>query len=272
MNIDSIEISKKIRKIILETALKAGAKSAHIGGALSIVDILSVMYSKPFLKFQPKNPRWEKRDRLILSKGHCCLAYYALLNLMGFITKEDLELFEADGAILLGHPVRNMDKGIEFSTGSLGMGISIAIGVAISSKLTKNDYNVFAIVGDGETNEGSVWEAIMSAPNLNVNNLTMIIDKNNFQQTGKTNEIMRNDNFETKLKGFGWDVYEIDGHNHKEIECALNEKTKNPKAIIANTLKGKGFSFSENNNNWHHSVLSKKIFDDAIEELDKNDN
>jgi len=269
---NSLEISKKIRKIILETALKAGAKSAHIGGALSIVDILSVMYSKSFLKFQPSNPMWEKRDRLILSKGHCCLAYYALLNLMGYVTQEDLDLFETDGAVLLGHPVRNIEKGIEFSTGSLGMGISIAIGVAISSKLTLNDFNVFAIVGDGETNEGSVWESIMSAPNLNVDNLTMIIDKNNFQQTGKTNEIMKNDNFSTKLKGFGWNVIEIDGHNHNEIEKAFKEKTQKPKAIIANTTKGKGFSFSENNNNWHHSVLSKKIYEEAVEELDKNDN
>ena len=268
----SVEISKKIRKIVLETALKAGAKSAHIGGALSIADVYAVMYSKSFLKFDNNNPIWENRDRLIVSKGHSCLAYYALLHLMGFVNKDDLDNFESDGAVLLGHPVKNMSKGIEFSTGSLGIGISIAIGVAISIKKKSNNSKVFAIVGDGETNEGSVWEAIMSAPNLKVNNLTVIIDKNNLQQTGQTSKIMKNENLAKKLENFGWKTFDIDGHNHMQIEEALKYESETPKAIIANTTKGKGFSFSEDNNAWHHSVLSKKIFDEAIKEVDDNGN
>ena len=267
MKKDSILCSKELRKIILDTALQAGAKSAHLGGALSIVDVISVLYSKSFLKFDSKNPKSPERDRLILSKGHCCLAYYALLNLMGFICKDDLSQFESDGAILLGHPVKNLEKGIEFSTGSLGMGISIAIGICLAAKLNSKNFHVFSIIGDGEANEGSVWEAIMAAPNFNINNLTIILDKNNYQQTGSTLDIMNNDNFYEKFKSFGWQAYDIDGHNHAEIEKALKEKSNKPKAIIANTIKGKGFSFSENNNNWHHSVLTKKIYDEAILEL-----
>jgi transketolase len=269
-NIDQISI--KIKKIILDTAYKAGNKSAHIGGALSLSDIFAVMFASKSLNFKPNDPLWADRDRVILSKGHSCLAYYALLNLMGFISEQDLELFECDGADLLGHPVKNTSKGIEFSTGSLGMGISISVGIAISAKLKSKNFKVYSILGDGELNEGSVWEALMCASKFQLKNLIFIIDKNNYQQTGSTKSIMINENLKKKLSSFDLDVIDIDGHNYKEIENALSFINSKPKIIIANTIKGKGFSFAENNNSWHHSVITDKIYNEAIKQLDFNEN
>ena len=221
------------------------------------------------MKIDKKNALWENRDRFILSKGHACLAYYAALCEIGYISKDELKTFEKDGTNLLGHPVRNMNLGIEFSNGSLGMGLSLGIGVAIASKKKKKNNNVYIILGDGECNEGSVWEAAMSAPNFKLDNLYVIIDKNNYQQTGSNNEIMSVDILKDKWNSFGWHTTEIDGHNIEEIFNTFknfNDKEK-PKAIIANTIKGKGFSFSENNNQWHHSVLTKSLFEKAMKEL-----
>ena len=154
------------------------------------------------------------------------------------------------------------------------MGLSLGIGIALSAKKRDKDFNVYVVVGDGECNEGSVWEAAMAAPNFDLDNLYVIIDKNNFQQTGSNQQIMNLDNLKSKWESFNWHTEEVDGHNIKDLLSTFNKckEIQKPKAIVANTIKGKGFSFSENNNNWHHSVLSKKIFDDAIEELDKNDN
>lgn len=266
MENNSLMFSNKLRKKILDTAYHAGAKSAHIGGALSLADIISVLYSKGFIKYS-KNPKWADRDRFILSKGHACLAYYALLYLLNYLDEKDLELFETDGAALLGHPIMNLDKGIEFSTGSLGMGLSIGIGQAIAALRKKKDYQIYVIMGDGETNEGSVWEAAMAAPNFKLKNLNIIVDKNNYQQTGSTEIIMKNDNLSKKFLSFGWEVIEIDGHNHSELEKAFNHKSNSPKAVIANTIKGKGFTFSENNNSWHHAILTKSVYEEALKEI-----
>ena len=215
----------------------------------------------------------EQRDRFILSKGHACLAYYASLNLMGFISDDELKTFEKDNSSLAGHPVKNKELGIDFSNGSLGMGLSIGIGLAISSKKKLKPFDVFVVLGDGECNEGSVWEAAMSAPKFGLDNLNVILDKNNFQQTGSNEEIMNLNNLSEKWKSFGWDVSELDGHNLKELKnyFDINSKNKKPKILIANTIKGKGFTFSENNNNWHHSVVTKSIYDQGVEEL-KNGN
>jgi transketolase len=270
-NLDKIKnFSLEVKKNIIEMALSAGASSSHFGGALSIVEIISTLFAHQ-MKIDKNNSNWEKRDRFILSKGHACLAYYAALSEVGYISKEDLKTFEKDNTNLLGHPVRNEKLGIDFSNGSLGMGLSLGIGVAISSKKKKLDFNVYVIVGDGECNEGSVWEAAMAAPNFKLNNLYVIIDKNNFQQTGSNKDIMNVENLKDKWSSFGWYATEIDGHN---IEDLLNffkdsKEIKKPKAIIANTIKGKGFSFSENNNEWHHSVLTKSLYDKAIKELKK---
>jgi len=259
-----------VRKNILEMASCAGASSAHFGGALSITEIVSTLFSYQ-MKIDKSNPIWEDRDRFILSKGHACLAYYAALCEVGYISFEELKTFEKDDTNLLGHPVINRKLGIEFSNGSLGMGVSLGIGVALASKKKKKDFNVYVVVGDGECNEGSIWEAAMAAPNFKLNNLYVIIDKNNFQQTGSNKEIMDVENLKDKWTSFGWNTVEIDGHNIKELYnfFTKNNNSSKPKAIIAKTIKGKGFSFSENNNDWHHSVLSKSFYEKGINELTK---
>ncbi len=260
--------SLEVKKNILEMALAAGASSAHFGGALSIVEIISILFAHQ-MKIDKKNVNWEKRDRFILSKGHACLAYYAALCEIGYISKEELKTFEKNDSNLLGHPVKNTKLGIDFSNGSLGMGLSLGIGVALSSKKKKLNFNVYVILGDGECNEGSVWEAAMAAPNFKLDNLYVIIDKNNFQQTGSNKEIMNVENLKDKWSSFGWHAIELDGHNIEDLfEFFKNsQKIKKPKAIIANTVKGKGFSFSENNNQWHHSVLTKSLYEKALKEI-----
>ena len=261
----------QVRKNILEMAVSAGSSSAHFGGALSITEIVSTLFGCQ-MKIDKKNPQWEDRDRFILSKGHACLAYYAALCEVGYISKEELKTFEKNDTNLLGHPVINRNLGIDFSNGSLGMGLSLGIGVAISAKKKKKNFKVYVIIGDGECNEGSIWEAAMAAPNFKLNNLYVIIDKNNFQQTGSNKEIMNVENLKDKWSSFGWHTTELDGHNIQDLQNFFKE-SKNidkPKAIIANTVKGKGFSFSENNNDWHHSILSKSFHEKAINELKKN--
>ena len=260
------KLTKEIRKNILKLSLAAGASSSHFGGSLSTVELLATLYNS-VLKFDVSNPLWEERDRFILSKGHACLGYYSVLCEKGYFTKEDLNLFEKNGSFLLGHPVINKKKGIEFSNGSLGMGLSLGIGVAIAAKKNKKNYKVFVLIGDGECNEGSVWEASMSASHFKLNNLTAILDKNNLQQTGSNEEIMSTKELGDKWRSFNWDVKEIDGHDIAQILAAFNYVSEKPKLILANTIKGKGFSFSENNNDWHHKIMTKKQYDDALKEL-----
>ena len=251
-------------------AYLAGSSSSHLGGALSIVEIISTLFTTQ-ININKKKPNWIDKDRFILSKGHACLAYYAALSEVGFISKEELKTFEKDDSNLLGHPVLNKKLGIEFSNGSLGMGLSLGIGVAISLKKKKKKFNVYVVMGDGECNEGSVWEAAMAAPNFRLDNLYAIIDKNNFQQTGSNKEIMNVENLKDKWQSFGWHTSEIDGHNSEELYeyFEKSKEIKKPKALIANTIKGKGFSFSENNNNWHHAVLTKSLYEKAINEISK---
>ena len=262
------KFSNNIRRNILEMAVAAGASSSHFGGALSIAEIVSTLFAYQ-MKVDKKNPNWEDRDRFILSKGHACLAYYAALCEIGYISKDELKTFEKNETNLLGHPVINRKLGIEFSNGSLGMGLSLGIGVAIASKKKKKNFNVYVVIGDGECNEGSVWESAMAAPNLKLDNLYAIIDKNNFQQTGSNQEIMNVDPLKDKWLSFGWHAEELDGHSINDLRNFFlkTNNIKKPKAIIANTVKGKGFSFSENNNDWHHSVLTKSLYEKAIKEL-----
>ena len=264
------DFALNIRKNILEMALAAGASSSHFGGALSITEIVSVLFADQ-MKIKKDNPKHESRDRFILSKGHACLAYYAALSEVGYISKEELKTFEKDDSNLLGHPVINRDIGIDFSNGSLGMGLALGIGVALALKKRKKDINVYVVLGDGECNEGSVWEAAMAAPNFKLNNLYAIVDKNNFQQTGSNKDIMDNPNLKEKWSSFGWNTKEVDGHNINELLSFFEEgrTIDKPKALIANTIKGKGFSFSENNNDWHHSVLTKSLYEKGLQELIK---
>ena len=266
----ALDFAKSIKKKILTTAYNAGAKSAHVGGALSCVDLISSLFVN-YNIFNSKNFKDDdSRDRFILSKGHACLAYYSALNEIGLISDNEMKTFEEDGSNLLGHPVLNKDIGIEFSTGSLGMGLSIGIGLAIASQKKNKNFKTFVLMGDGECNEGSVWEAAMSAPNLKVKNLLAIIDKNKFQQTGANSEIMNIDPIEDKWKAFGWNVMTLNGHDIPSILSYFETiDFEKPNLLVANTIKGKGFSFSENNNAWHHGVISKKIYEHALNEIEE---
>ena len=258
-----------LRKKILKMAFEAGSSSSHLGGALSIVEIISILFSQK-MNFDKNNLNSDNRDKFILSKGHACLAYYAALSEIGLISDHELKSFEKDDSNLLGHPILNKKIGIDFSTGSLGMGLSIAIGLSIAAKKKKKNFKVFVIVGDGENNEGSIWEAAMSAPNLHLDNLYVVIDKNNFQQTGSNKEIMNSENLIDKWKSFNWDVSEANGHNIEELDNFFSKNTPKPKLLVANTIKGKGISFCENNNDWHHAVLTKKFYEQALVELENN--
>lgn len=264
-------LAKKIREKILLMAFSAGQSSAHIGGALSTVDIISTLYQMVF-QINKKDLFDENIDRFILSKGHGCLSYYAILNHLGFISDQELLTFEKDGSILLGHPVKNKEKGIEFSNGSLGMGLSIGVGLALGYKRLKKKNRVYVILGDGECNEGSIWESFMCANKFDLDNLFVFIDNNKYQQTGSNDDILINNNLFEKLTSFGWNSNQIDGHNIDQIYKFLTNKINNnkPNIAICDTIKGKGISFFENNNDWHHSVLTKKNYELALNELNDN--
>lgn len=258
-----------MRKHALKMSYAAGAHAAHFGGGLSIVDILAVLYGS-VMKLKKDDPQWEDRDRFILSKGHGVIGYYAALRECGYLSETDIETFEQDGSFLMGHPVRNPEHGIEFTNGSLGMGLSLGIGTAIAAKKKDMSYRTFIVMGDGEMDEGSVWEAIMSAAQYELDNLCVIIDKNNLQLGGETKNIMDHRDLKKKFEVFGWNAYQVDGHDISQLYSILNNPIYNrkPTAIVANTIKGKGFSFSENNNAWHHSVLTESQYEKALKELE----
>lgn len=262
--------AKNMRKKLLDMSLAAGASSAHFGGGLSIIEITACLFSA-VMKYDSKNPTWVERDRFILSKGHGCLGYYTALCESGFIAEAELLTFEKTGSDLMGHPVMNRKKGIEFSNGSLGMGLSLGIGVAIANRKRNNASRVYVLMGDGECNEGSVWEAAMAAAHYKLTNMTAIIDRNRFQQTGSNQDIMNVGNIAEKFTSFGWNVTAVDGHNVAELYDAFIQERNvdKPRAIVAHTIKGKGFSFSENNNDWHHKILSQAQYDLALVELNQ---
>lgn len=264
---DIERMAGRMRKKALGLALSAGSNGAHIGSGLSMIEIMAVLYGG-ILIYDPKNPRWEGRDRFILSKGHGSLGYYTALNEAGFLSDDELASFEVNGGFLPSQPVMNMDKGIEFSSGSLGHGLSLGIGVALAGKRRLADYRVFVLMGDGECNEGSVWEAVMAAKHYNLSNIVAIIDANDLQSDGACKEIMSAD-YESLWKGYGWHVTTIDGHDVPAIYDAMLNRNENdgPRAIIAHTIKGKGISFMEGNNEWHHNRLTQTQYEAAISEL-----
>lgn len=267
--IESIRVrALEMRKTLLEMALMAGAGSSHVGGGLSIVDITATLYGG-VMRHDPMQPEWPNRDRFILSKGHGVLGYYTALHSCGYLTHEELLQFETKDSFLLGHPVMKRSKGIEFSTGSLGMGLGLGIGVCLAAKRRAQSFRTYVVIGDGECNEGSVWEAAMAAPNYGLDNLVAILDRNQFQQTGANKDIMSVGDLAAKWSAFGWDVTELDGHDIAKLYTTLKAEPAagRPRAIVAHTIKGKGVSFAENNNTWHHATLTKAQYETALAEL-----
>ncbi len=264
----------ELQKIATDIRLGAvtavyNAKSGHPGGALSSADILACLYFNE-LNIDVNNPKWEGRDRFVLSKGHSCPGLYAALALKGFFPLAELESFRHTGALLQGHPDMKAISGVDMSAGSLGQGFSCACGMALAGKLDNKDYRVYALVGDGESQEGQVWEAIMFSAHYNLDNLCLIIDNNGLQIDGRVEDVMNVMPYEPKLEAFGWNVITIDGHNIEEILGALKtaKKTKGkPTAIIAKTIKGKGVSFMENQASWHGKAPNEEQYNQAISEL-----
>lgn len=268
MNIEDLKMkAKEIRKDIIEEVYNA--KSGHPGGSLSIADIMAVLYFNE-LKIDEKNPRWEDRDRVVLSKGHCSPALYAALAERGFFNKEDLKSFRKIESNLQGHPDLNKVTGVDMTSGSLGQGLSVANGMAISAKMDNKDYRVYVILGDGEIEEGQVWEAAMTANKYKLDNLCVIVDNNNLQIDGTIEEVMSSYPIDEKFKSFGFNVLNIDGNNIEEIINAFEsaKQTKNkPTCIIAKTIKGKGVSFMENKAEWHGKAPSEEEYIQAMKDL-----
>ena len=268
MNIEDLKMkAKKIRKDIIEEVYNAN--SGHPGGSLSISDIMAVLYFNE-LRIDEKNPRWEERDRLVLSKGHCSPALYAALAERGFFDKEDLKSFRKIESNLQGHPDLNKVPGVDMTSGSLGQGLSIANGMAIAGKMDNKDYRVYTILGDGEIEEGQVWEAAMTANKYKLDNLCVIVDNNNLQIDGTIEEVMSSYPIDEKFKSFGFNVLTIDGNNIEEILSAFEiaKQTKNkPTCIIAKTIKGKGVSFMENKAEWHGKAPNEEEYEEAMKNL-----
>ena len=268
MNHDELKrMAKRMRLMSLKMAYNAGKSGAHLGGAMSAMEIMAVLYGSVI-----KTVKGRERDRVLLGKAHCVLAYYSALFEIGLLLPEDIEGFEQNGHILTGHPRRNPGKGIEYSGGSLGMAISTAVGMSIKLKFDNNPGRVFVLLGDGECQEGSVWESLMVADHYKLDNLILIVDQNGLQSDGKVIEVAGETRYSEKFKSFGCDVEEIDGHSIAALTEAFSHKPADcPKVIIANTIKGKGISFMENEPSWHHAVLSKAQYEQAIAELEEND-
>jgi transketolase len=262
-----IELSKQLRLSALEMAYRSGKNGAHLGGGLSTVEIFATLYGK-VLRFDIQNKEDENRDRLVVSKGHCVLSYYSALHESGFLTDEDIASFETNGSHFHGHAMRNLQKGIEFSGGSLSMGMSFAVGQALACKKKGLNNRIFVIVGDGECDEGLVWEAAMSAANYNLNNLVLIVDKNNLQYDGLTAEVMNQIDLGEKFRVFGFDVRVVDGHNCDALTTALDAPSEIPICVIAETIKGKGVSFMEGEKMWHHGTLNEEQFNQARKEVE----
>lgn len=264
---DTLRWASEMRKDCLRMAVETGSAGSHIGGALSLVEILAVLYSR-VMKVTPNDPLSPKRDRLILSKGHGAMAYYAALSRAGYLAQEELLTFKSNSTRLYGHPSRNQSFGIEFSSGSLGLGLSLGVGVALGLLRRANDESrVFVVMGDGECNEGSVWEAAASASHLRLSNVVVIIDRNGLQYDGDTRSVLHMGDLQEKWSCFGWDAVVVDGHDVQALDKALNRRCSRPLAVIADTVKGKGISFMEGNAAWHHSRITQEQFERAMTEL-----
>jgi len=243
------------------------SNSSHVGACLSIADILYTLYFK-VLNVNPADPCMNDRDKFLLSKGHSSAALYATLSERGFFPKSYLEKFYIDGGVLPGHLDRESVPGIEVSSGSLGHGLSLGVGMALANKISGNKGKIYVLLGDGECNEGSVWEAVMLASTLGLANLTAIVDLNGLQGFGKTNEVVNQSNLPERWSSFGWEVHQVDGHNHTDLKKVFTIPQTAPKVVIAHTVKGKGVSFMENRLEWHYKSPNNEQYEQAVKELE----
>jgi transketolase len=265
--------TKELKKIAIERRMDLlqmiyEAKTGHTGGSLSSVDILVALYYE-IMRINPADPKWEDRDRFILSKGHSVEGYYAVLADKGFFPKEELKTFSRFQSRLIGHPTVKV-PGIEMNTGALGHGLSVAVGIALAGKMDEKDYRVYVLMGDGEQAEGSIWEAAMAAGNYNLDILTGIIDRNRLQISGNTESVMKLECLKEKWSSFGWEVLETDGNNMEELVKTfrmIQVVEGKPQLVIANTTKGKGISYMENAAKWHHGVPTPEQYELALQEL-----
>jgi len=261
------EKAKQIRRLIVQMIAKAG--SGHPGGSLSATDLITALYFS-VLRHNPQKPNWPERDRFHMSKGHCCPLWYAALAESGYFSKDKLMTLRQLGSILQGHPDRQT-PGVEVASGSLGQGLSVALGMSLNAKIDKKDYRVYVLLGDGETQEGNIWEAAMACSHFKRDNLCAMLDYNGFQIDGRICDIMELEPLAAKWQAFGWHTIEINGHNMKEILSAYEEaKTVKgkPSIIIARTVKGKGVSFMENVCDFHGRAPTKEEAEKALKELE----
>ncbi|MDH3799098.1 MAG: transketolase [Desulfobacterales bacterium] len=268
MSVEELEkMAVIIRCDIIDMICTAAA--GHPGGSLSAADVVTALYFR-IMRIDPKNPGWPDRDRFILSKGHACPVWYAALAERGYFDKSHLKTLRQMGSILQGHPDMRKTPGIDMTAGSLGHGLSAGLGMALSGKLQQKDYHVFVIIGDGESQEGSIWEASMAAPNFKLDNLTAILDYNHLQNDYSVDDIMPIHPAVDKWRAFGWHVLDIDGHDMAQVVAALEEAKSHkgkPTMIVANTVKGKGVSYMENVCEWHGRAPCQEEADQALEEL-----
>lgn len=262
-SLDLEKKAKRIRRHIIEMIAEAG--SGHPGGSLSAADIITVLFFNK-MNYDSNNPKWEDRDRFVLSKGHAAPALYAALAEAGFFSTNELKNLRKINSILQGHP-SVITPGVEICSGSLGQGLSVANGMALAAKIDKRGYHVYVLLGDGEVQEGQIWEAAMTAAHYKLNNLTAILDRNGLQIDGRTEDVMGLEPLTDKWRAFGWNVIEVNGHSFEELINAMNKESEKPKMIIAHTIKGKGVSFMENAVDFHGKAPTKEEAEKALREL-----
>lgn len=262
------DLAKQIRRDIIDITYSLGGTGTHLGGSLSLAEIMAVLYGC-VLRISKDDIHDESRDRLIFSKGHGALAMYAAMCRIGMITVEELRSYKTDDTFLSAHPSMNLDRGIEFSSGSLGQGLSLGVGTCLGLQRKQNDTsNVFVILGDGECDEGSVWEAAQSAVHFGCRNLTVVVDCNGLQYDGETDRVMSLGTFSDKWRAFGWKTVEVDGHDVSQLLREFQRNQDRPTVVIAHTVKGKGVSYMENNPLWHNHAISDKQYEQALVELE----
>lgn len=260
------EMARRIRRTAIELAHDAGSHGSHLGGSLSCVEIYAVLYGA-VLNIRPDNPAWDGRDRMIVGKEHARLAEYPAMAEAGLIRQEDLSSYLQDGGLLAGHP-KNPDIGLEYSSCSLGMAFPVAVGMALDARRKAKKHKIYTIMGDGEMNEGSMWEAFMAASHFKLDNLVAVIDRNHLSADGDTEEIMALGNIKEKLEAFGWNCREVENGNDvgQLLEAFREYQTGRPYAVIAETVKGKGVSFAENVPRWHRDIMTDKLYQIAVSE------